>query len=203
MFLLSNFFFNFENFFIRSSLNVFKISAKTISNVTPLNEFAGSSFFFLISFEDKSIGVYDIHSKSLLFKTEPNHSETIFDSQINYKNPNILATSSYDGSIKLWDLLTMKCISTIELSKEKNQKIIDKNSIIYGISWSPIDETRLVAATYAGKIVLIDTLNSIAIKEIKVGGVSPIHRVEWNKELSQYIACGSKEGYLYIFLIYL
>lgn len=180
---------------VRSSINTLKICSQSVFNVHSLKECENGSFLFLISFEDKSIGVYDMLSKTLLFKTEPNHSETIFDAQINYKIPNIIATSSYDGSIKIWDLHTMECKSTIEIS-EKKQQILDKNAIIYGISWSPIDVDRLVASTFAGKIILIDTKNCKVIKEVKPGGNSPIHRVEWNKDHSEFIACGSKEGFL-------
>lgn len=179
----------------RSSINTLKISSEQIFNVQSLKDCHNGSFLFLISFEDKSIGVYDMLSKTLLLKTQPNHSETIFDAQINYKNPNIVATSSYDGSIKIWDLHTMECKSTIEIS-EKKQQILDKNAIIYGISWSPIDVDRLVAASFSGKIILIDTSNCKIIKELKPGGSTPIHRVEWNKEHSEFIACGSKEGFL-------
>jgi len=133
-----------------------------------------------------------------LFQTESNHSETIFDARLNNKNPNILATSSYDGSIKIWNILNMKCLNTLE-NCDKNQPYptsIVKDAIIYGIAWSPIDEYRLVATTYGGKILLWDTQNCKLIKEQKPGGNKPIHRIEWNQTFPEYIASGSKEGFL-------
>jgi len=141
--------------------------------------------------------------KTLLFQTEPNHSETIFDAQFNFKNPNILATSSYDGSIKIWNILNMKCLRTLEAVREKsttetiNSHVNSvKEGITYGISWSPTDEYRLIAATYVGKIMLWDTQNCKMLKEVKPGGNQPIHRIEWNRDFPEYIASGSKEGFL-------
>lgn len=175
-----------------------KISSQPICNIQALSECQNGSFLFLISFIDKSIGVFDLNLKSLLFQTQPNHSETIFDAQINFKNPNILATSSYDGSIKIWNILNMKCLNTIEICQEKKADSLSivKEAIVYGISWSPIEDSRLIAATYSGKILLVDTVNSKILKELKPGGNKPIHRIEWNKTCSQYIASGSKDGFL-------
>ena len=94
----------------------------------------------------------------------------------------------------------MKCLSTLEIIKDKtisNMNInVVKEGITYGVSWSPIEENRLVAATYIGKILLWDTLNCKVLKEVKPGSNQPIHRVEWNKNFPEYIASGSKEGFL-------
>ena len=95
----------------------------------------------------------------------------------------------------------MKCLSTLEITKDKDKisyTNIDtvKEGITYGISWSPIEENRLVAATYVGKILLWDTLNSKVMKEVKPGSSQPVHRIEWNREFPEFIASGSKEGFL-------
>lgn len=181
-------------------MSTLKIASQPICNAQALSDCQNGSFLFLISFADKSIGVYDLNLKSLLFQTQPNHSETIFDAQLNSKNPNILATSSYDGSIKIWNILNMKCLNTIEICPEKktltgNVNIV-KEAIVYGVSWSPLDDFRLVAATYSGKILLVDTLNGKIVKEFKPGSNKPIHRIEWNQSCPQYIASGSKDGFL-------
>ena len=162
------FFFLIINNYFRNSTATMKISSLQIFNIHPLNDSTNGSFLFLISFADKSIGIYDVNLKKVLFQTEPNHSETIFDAQLNMKNPNILATSSYDGSIKIWNLLNMKCLNTLEVAHDKTENAninAVKDAIIYGISWSPLDENRLVAATYGGKILLCDTQNSKIIKD--------------------------------------
>lgn len=97
----------------------------------------------------------------------------------------------------------MKCLRTLEAVREKsttetiNSHVNSvKEGITYGISWSPTDEYRLIAATYVGKIMLWDTQNCKMLKEVKPGGNQPIHRIEWNRDFPEYIASGSKEGFL-------
>lgn len=71
-------------------------------------------------YENKSIGVYDLLKKKKIFQSEPNHSETIFDAKFHPLNPMCLATSSFDGKIKIWNIKHYNCIQTLELEKRKN-----------------------------------------------------------------------------------
>ena len=65
------------------------------------------------SFRDGSVGVYDLRKKQWDFLTEEAHTETIFDCVFKPNNADQLATVSYDGTIKLWDLQTMKAIGSV------------------------------------------------------------------------------------------
>ena len=67
----------------------------------------------LCSFKSGSIGVFSLVKKKLEFCTEPGHAETVFDIRINPRDKNLLATASYDGTVKIWDLRTMKHIETL------------------------------------------------------------------------------------------
>lgn len=49
---------------------------------------------------------------------EPNHSETIFDTKFSRKDKNILATSAYDGNIRIWDINKMKCLKILERTRK-------------------------------------------------------------------------------------
>lgn len=44
------------------------------------------------------------------------HIETIFDCEFAPHDANILATASFDGTIKLWDVATFTCVSTVGLN---------------------------------------------------------------------------------------
>lgn len=46
--------------------------------------------------------------------SEPSHAETVFDIKMHPENPDILASSSYDGKLKIWLLPEMKIIRTLE-----------------------------------------------------------------------------------------
>jgi WD40 repeat protein len=54
----------------------------------------------LLAFMDGSVGVFDYGLRNLEFITVPAHSETIFDCRFKSNNPDILATASYDSTIK-------------------------------------------------------------------------------------------------------
>lgn len=55
----------------------------------------------MVAFNSGSVGVYSLLKKKLEFVSEPGHSETVFDIVLNPANKNMLATASYDGTIKI------------------------------------------------------------------------------------------------------
>lgn len=59
--------------------------------------------------------VYDVRTEEVLWCTQPGHTETIFDCQLHPTNPQLLATCSYDGSVRVWDVASGSCISTLDL----------------------------------------------------------------------------------------
>lgn len=97
------------------------------------------------SFQDGSCGVYDLRKKSWDFLTEEAHTETIFDCVFKPDNPDHLATVSYDGTVKLWDLPTMKCIGSVG----------GKDGVLYCASWSPSSDLILTSTSH-GKIIVME-----------------------------------------------
>mmetsp|Transcript_11720 Transcript_11720/g.5864 ORF Transcript_11720/g.5864 Transcript_11720/m.5864 type:complete len:81 (-) Transcript_11720:637-879(-) len=62
----------------------------------------------LIAFKNGAVGRYNFIKNKMDFATEPGHCETIFDIALKPADKNLLATASYDGTVKLWDILNMK-----------------------------------------------------------------------------------------------
>ena len=89
------------------------------------------------------MGVYNIETWKLEFSTEAGHAETIFDLRFKPGDKNQLATCSYDGTIRLWDVRTMKLLTNIITDKaqpgEKVQKSLQKqgHNVLYSIAWGP------------------------------------------------------------------
>jgi WD repeat-containing protein 17 len=89
--------------------------------------------------------VYDFGARKWEFLGEAGHTETIFDCQFKPTNPgnlinlrvlnfshvgfvvDILATGSFDGCVKLWNISTMKCLDTLN----------GNEGIVYCVAWSP------------------------------------------------------------------
>lgn len=55
----------------------------------------------LCAFLDGSPGVYDFNSRTLKHLGPPGHTETVFDVKFKPSDPNILATASFDSTIKV------------------------------------------------------------------------------------------------------
>lgn len=55
------------------------------------------------------------------------HVETIFDCKFKPDDPNLLATASFDGTIKIWDTNTLTAVYTSP----------GNEGVVYSLSWSP------------------------------------------------------------------
>lgn len=55
------------------------------------------------------------------------HVETIFDCKFKPDDPNLLATASFDGTIKIWDTNTLTAVYTSP----------GNEGVIYSLSWAP------------------------------------------------------------------
>lgn len=60
--------------------------------------------------------VYDVATETRLWSSQPGHTETIFDCCFAPAggNPHLLATCSYDGTVRVWDVTTQCCVKTLE-----------------------------------------------------------------------------------------
>lgn len=84
----------------------------------------------LITFKDGAVGIFNLLQLKLDYISPGGHTETIFDCKFCASDPDILATASYDGSIKLWDISTMKCVDT--LIRHQPRRLV-----IYSLAWHP------------------------------------------------------------------
>jgi WD40 repeat protein len=53
--------------------------------------------------------VYDTAARRALWRSEPGHTETIFFCSWAPHDPNLLATCSYDGTVRIWDVSSCRC----------------------------------------------------------------------------------------------
>lgn len=78
------------------------------SDPSPVNHLVGR--FYIITFTDGSVGVYDIEKYEFVYLRQGGHTETIFccdfkPSLAKSDQPfAVFATGSYDGTLKIWDL---------------------------------------------------------------------------------------------------
>ncbi|KAK3740724.1 hypothetical protein RRG08_048968 [Elysia crispata] len=105
--------------------------------VTTLSRFTLPHAQVVCAFRDGGVGLYDLGRKKWNFLRDQGHIETIFDCKFEPDKPDHLATASFDGTIKIWDIPTMTCLK----SSPGNE------GIIYHISWAPADLNCIAACT--------------------------------------------------------
>lgn len=76
-----------------------------------------SSDVALCGFKDGMVAVYNMGRKQVEWSTEGGHTETIFDCGFKSTDPNVLATASYDSTVRLWDIRNATCISKLTVRR--------------------------------------------------------------------------------------
>ena len=84
-----------------------------IVNIVPLRDTSLGRDSFLLSFKNGQVGVFNLKAEKFEFMIEANHSETIFDCRFKHDDKDTLATCSFDGCIRIWDVKTMKCLKIL------------------------------------------------------------------------------------------
>lgn len=138
---------------------------------------------------DGSVIVYNMLKHQLEFASPAGHIDTIFDCQFNPVNGDCLATASYDGTIKIWD------IPSLELSKT----LIGANETVYSCDWSPTGN-QLVCSTYSGAIILFDVESGNELARYCFYP-KPAFCVAWNRFIDGLIVCTSAENAVIAFQV--
>ena len=177
----------------KSSKSIIKVGGYGIRQFEAFKE---NGNLFVVIYKDGSLGVCDIVKKKTIWKIETGHSETIFGLQFKPNDPSIMATGSYDGFIKIWDMNSMKQISTLSQIIPKKGEIQETNArVIYSISWAPGEDTRIATSHASGEITIWDYQKNKVLSKITPGGSAPIFRLEWSQLSPEYVACGSSDNF--------
>lgn len=125
-----------------------------------------------------------------MWQTCGGHTETVFDCKICPSDKDIMATCSYDGTIRLWNIQTMKC-DKITKSTE---------TVLYSLAWSP-DGHKIAASDSQGRIHLYNAQKGSLIKQLQHHNIGEkVFRVVWNLDAERdLLASISNDGKCIVF----
>eukprot|EP00928_Gymnodinium_smaydae_P088571 TRINITY_DN72641_c0_g1_i1.p1 TRINITY_DN72641_c0_g1~~TRINITY_DN72641_c0_g1_i1.p1 ORF type:complete len:1241 (+),score=282.97 TRINITY_DN72641_c0_g1_i1:37-3759(+) len=149
----------------RSPLSQIKVGS---AGVTCIKAVPSEPNWFVLAFKNSSVGVCDIATRTMRFTSSPGHSETIFDVAFHPEDPDVLATASYDGRVKLWQVGTM----------ESMRSMVAEDHILYGLSFGP-RAARICAVSNKGMLLVWRTDTGEQVLNLQVHTGQAL-RCEWN-----------------------
>ncbi|XP_050965614.1 WD repeat-containing protein 17 isoform X2 [Labeo rohita] len=139
-------------------------------------------------FMDGGVGLYDMGTKKWDFLRDLGHVETIFDCKFKPDDPNLLATASFDGTIKVWDINTLTAVYTSP----------GNEGVVYSLSWAPGDLNCIAGATSRNGAFIWDVKKGKMITRFNEHGKNGIFCVAWSHKDSKRIATCSGDGFCII-----
>lgn len=139
-----------------------------------------------LGFIDGSVAIFDFPMKKTVHSTPKGSTETIFDIAFCKTDPFIFATSSFDGSVKIWNIESMQCVDQFNLGV-----------VVYSVAWHP-HKKILAAALGDGYVVTLDVKTRQTTMRLKLHD-DIIYKVSWNPLDSSMIASSSRDGNVVVF----
>ncbi|XP_047668416.1 WD repeat-containing protein 17 isoform X1 [Tachysurus fulvidraco] len=139
-------------------------------------------------FMDGGVGLYDMGTQKWDFLRDLGHVETIFDCKFKPDDPNLLATASFDGTIKVWDINTLTAVYTSP----------GNEGVIYSLSWAPGDLNCIAGATSRNGAFIWDVKKGKMITRFNEHGKNGIFCIAWSHKDSKRIATCSGDGFCII-----
>jgi WD repeat-containing protein 17 len=144
----------------------------------------------LCSFTDGTVGVYALRERRWRSIKVLSHSETVFTCAFSPANPNILATGSFDGTVKIWDVTSQVCL----------QVLPGHGGVVFYLAWHPEGEDRIMAAISSGEVWIWDIARRQVVMSV-ANHAEPVYCCAWNSGDPSLGASVSRDGNLVVFAV--
>jgi WD40 repeat protein len=155
-----------------------------VSGISTSIAFPAYPDWLAIAFANGSVGVVDVATRKMKLTTSPGHCETIFDVCFHPRDPDLLATCSYDGYAKLWRIPT---------GESCREMFSGQGDVLYGASFSSAEVNQLCAISSHGMLLGWHVESGEEVFRIEVHKGKGL-RVEWDHK-SNFIASGGADEF--------
>ncbi|KAF2707769.1 periodic tryptophan protein-like protein [Pleomassaria siparia CBS 279.74] len=114
------------------------------------------------------------------------HVDAVLSLSANRLHRNLLASSSADKTIKLWDLNTTKCAKSYSYHTDK----------VCSVTWHPVESTILLSGSYDRTVVAAD-MRAPEAKAPRWGVESDVETVRWNPHDPNYFYISTENGMIH------
>jgi len=136
------------------------------------------------AFADGGVGLYNLQLKKWEFLRDQGHIETIFDCKFKSNDSKVLATASFDGTVKVWSSVDLTPMATST----------GNEGVIYSLSWAPGDQNCIACGTRRRGIFVWDVDKNKLVKRFKEHGTYAVYSVAWNQKDPQRLASCSDDA---------
>jgi periodic tryptophan protein 1 len=117
---------------------------------------------------------------------DTHHVDAVLSLAANRHHRNLLASSSADKTIKLWDLNTTKCAKSYSYHTDK----------VCSVAWHPVESTVLLSGSYDRTVVAAD-MRAPEAKAPRWGVESDVETVRWNPHDPNYFYISTENGMIH------
>eukprot|EP00162_Nutomonas_longa_P011316 comp20480_c0_seq1/m.41303 comp20480_c0_seq1/g.41303 ORF comp20480_c0_seq1/g.41303 comp20480_c0_seq1/m.41303 type:complete len:571 (-) comp20480_c0_seq1:55-1767(-) len=116
------------------------------------------------------------------------HTDSVLSVCWNKLQPNILASASADGTVKLWDLGSLQCVATLTHHKSKVQCV----------AWHPVDPTVLLTASF-DKTAAVCNVRDGTVVRFQLG--AEVETAAWYPHQPEHFFATTDSGLVHMFNI--
>ncbi|KAI8333708.1 WD40-repeat-containing domain protein [Chlamydoabsidia padenii] len=140
-----------------------------------------------VMFPETILGHTDKSKKRSKKVNDNYHVDAIMDMSWNKNHKNFLLSSSADGTVKMWDLTTSKCVQSYTHHSDKVQSV----------AWHPTEATVFITGSYDKTVCVLDARSPGQVTRWKVN--SDVESIRWDPHQPSHFYVALEDGFVHYY----